>query len=285
VSAAPHLIEARGRPERDLIERIASALPEEVRADYFREMSHCRVLPESDEMLRILRAMQFLALLIQRAPGEVAAEREKLAQLMEKSVNTIQSAQQLSVNYQKELEDRIAELPDEIGKGIDPEVIAERISHDVRKRFAGIPETVQALSSVSNQMTQVVAEFHRTAGQLTNSYHGVAASARHELDEMRAGIQQASAAATAAQQRLSKTVASTYRWAMAALCGAALLVGLALGITFHELTNPPAQIAPATVQAAEPAEPAPATRPGGKKRAQPAANDLHSRMGRQYEAR
>jgi len=284
VSAAPHILEPR-RPERDLIERIASALPEEIRADYFREMSYCRVLPESDEMLRILRAMQFLALLIQQAPGEVAREREKLTQLLEKSVSAIQSAHQAGVNYQKELEDRIADLPDEIGKGIDPEVIAERISQDLRKRFAGIPETVQMLSGVSNQMQQVVAEFHRTAGQLTSSYHGVAANARHELDEMRTGIQQASASATAAQQRLSKTVASTYRWAMAALCGAALVAGLALGITFHEWTNPPAQVPQQTsAQAAEQAEPAPPARPGGKKKAQP-ATDLNSRMGRQFSAR
>jgi len=33
------------------------------RADYYRELTHCRSLPENDEMLRILRAMQFLALL------------------------------------------------------------------------------------------------------------------------------------------------------------------------------------------------------------------------------
>src|SRR3990170_4404100 len=52
----------------DLIDRIANALPEEVRADYYREMAHCRSLPESDEMLRILRAMQFLTVLIEQTP-------------------------------------------------------------------------------------------------------------------------------------------------------------------------------------------------------------------------
>ena len=34
--------------EPDLIDRIANALPEEVRADYYREMAHCRALPETD---------------------------------------------------------------------------------------------------------------------------------------------------------------------------------------------------------------------------------------------
>ena len=42
----------RGDP--DLIDRIAKELPADIRADYYREMMHCRSLPESDEMLRIL---------------------------------------------------------------------------------------------------------------------------------------------------------------------------------------------------------------------------------------
>ena len=49
--------------EMDLTDRIAAALPLEVRADFYRELRHCRSLPENDEMLRILRIMQFLTLL------------------------------------------------------------------------------------------------------------------------------------------------------------------------------------------------------------------------------
>ena len=56
--------------EPDLIDRIANALPVEVRADYYRGMRYLRSLPENDEMLRILRAMQFLTALIFDAPLE-----------------------------------------------------------------------------------------------------------------------------------------------------------------------------------------------------------------------
>ena len=52
-------VQAIAVPENDLIDRIAESLPADVRADYYREMRHCRSLPENDEMLRILRAMQF----------------------------------------------------------------------------------------------------------------------------------------------------------------------------------------------------------------------------------
>ena len=65
-------VQAIAVPEKDLIDRIADSLPADVRADYYREMRHCRSLPENDEMLRILRAMQFLTLLIHQAPARLA---------------------------------------------------------------------------------------------------------------------------------------------------------------------------------------------------------------------
>jgi len=68
--------------ESDLIDRIANALPVEVRADYYREMRHCRSLPENDEMLRILRAMGFLVLLMVQAPERMATERLRLEEAM-----------------------------------------------------------------------------------------------------------------------------------------------------------------------------------------------------------
>ena len=64
-------------PEKDLIDRIADNLPADLRADYYREMRHCRSLPENDEMLRILRAMQCLTVLIHQAPARLATEREQ----------------------------------------------------------------------------------------------------------------------------------------------------------------------------------------------------------------
>src|SRR5262245_32512883 len=111
-------INSKLQPSADLIDRIANALPEELRADYYRELSHCRNLPENDEMLRILRAMQFLAILIERAPGQVATEREQLAQVLARGIESIQVVHQTSITYQKQLESRIAKLPEEIAKGI-----------------------------------------------------------------------------------------------------------------------------------------------------------------------
>ena len=90
-------------PEPDLIDRIAQALPEEVRADYYREMAHCRTLPENDEMLRILRAMQFLTVLIEQTPGRVATEREQLAEVLARAISTMQATHEAGLAYQKQL--------------------------------------------------------------------------------------------------------------------------------------------------------------------------------------
>ena len=65
----------------DLIDRIAKALPAEVRADYYRELRHCRSLPENDELLRLIRVMQFLTLLMEQVPSRVMRERQKIEQL------------------------------------------------------------------------------------------------------------------------------------------------------------------------------------------------------------
>jgi len=69
-------------PEADLVDRIAQDLPADVRAAYYRELNHCRSLPESDEMLRILRAMQFLTLLMRQVPDKVRWRLPSLTQFV-----------------------------------------------------------------------------------------------------------------------------------------------------------------------------------------------------------
>jgi len=45
--------------EPDLIDRIADGLPAEIRADFYREMRHCRSLPDNDEMLGFCGSCSF----------------------------------------------------------------------------------------------------------------------------------------------------------------------------------------------------------------------------------
>src|ERR1035441_4081005 len=90
--------------ETDLVDRIAAALPAEIRAEYYREFLHCRSLPENDEMLRILRAMQFLTLLMEQVPERVLRERERLERVFGDALERLHSVVEDSGSYQKQLE-------------------------------------------------------------------------------------------------------------------------------------------------------------------------------------
>ncbi len=110
--------------EPDTLDRIANALPAEVRADYYREMRHLRSLPENDEMLRILRAMQFLGVLIFDAPLRTAAENEKLKEMLAEAFGTLQETLQSMKTQQAQIDQRLAQLPKAVAAGIRPEAIA-----------------------------------------------------------------------------------------------------------------------------------------------------------------
>src|SRR5438876_8169133 len=222
-------------PEADLIDRIANALPAEVRADYYRELRHCRSLPENDEMLRILRAMQFLTLLMVQAPGRVAVELERLEQIFRYALEALQKTLRSGEAYQRQLDQRLSRLPVEIAAGISPQAIAANINESSRQRFvqATIPETARDLAVVAEQMKKVTTEFGTTASALGDSYRGAADNARRSIENMESAISQAAATPRRAANDLSVDFRQEYRWSLYALSGLALLIGLVLGIMLH----------------------------------------------------
>lgn len=113
-------------PESDLIDRIANALPAEVRADYYRELRHCRSLPENDEMLRILRAMQFSVVLMVQAPERMATERQRLEQAIADALSTLQEISESTEAHRAQLDQRLVQLPADIAEGINPEAVATK---------------------------------------------------------------------------------------------------------------------------------------------------------------
>ncbi len=107
----------------DLVDRIAQDLPLEVRAAYYRELNHCRSLPENDELLRVLRAMQFLTLLMRDVPERVGAERERLQKLLQGAMETLAKFTATADDHRSVIEKRLATLPEEVAQGLrrDPE--------------------------------------------------------------------------------------------------------------------------------------------------------------------
>ncbi len=229
-------------PMGDLIDRIAKALPAEVRVDYYRELMHCRSLPENDEMLRILRVMQFLTLLMEEVPNRVVIERKHLEQLFGAAVESLEKVVRSSEAYQKQLDVCINHLPEAISKNLNPAVIAARINESLHQQFvlSTLPQSAQALPAVAREMKETTVKFEETAGSLGGAYRGAVTDARRSIEEMEFAISRAANVARLAAAELSGVFHREYRWSVYVPSGLALVIGLVLGILFQRWLDSPA---------------------------------------------
>lgn len=180
---------AAAEPEQpDTLDRIANALPIEVRADYYREMRHLRSLPENDEMLRILRAMQFLSVLIFDAPTRTAAENEKLKEILNDAFESLEDILQAVKKQQAQLDQRLTQLPQTVVAGIQPQVIVAGINESLRQEFlkSTIPGIASALSVTSGQMKNSNTELIQTARELSEIHRGLVAETRPVIASLKA---------------------------------------------------------------------------------------------------
>jgi len=216
----------------DLIDRIAAALPEEARAEYYRELRHCRLLPETDEMLRLLRAMQFLVLLIDQAPARVTEERERLDKLLSTAVANMSRMNAATESYHDALQRKLTALPRDIANGINPEAVAGKINENLRQEFvkSTIPRTVDDLRAISERMKSVCVEFSTTSDTLGHVYRGAAEDARKAVAGMKSEISQATGAAERLTQQLNEKLSTAWRLSMFMLAGGTLVLGLAIGM-------------------------------------------------------
>jgi hypothetical protein len=249
-------VQAADRSEPDLIDRIANALPEEVRADYYREMRHCRSLPENDEMLRILRAMQFLTLLMQQVPNRIATERENLDGGLREAADAIRQSQESTEAYHRLLDDRLVQLPTTIANGISPDAIAGKVSENLRQQFvqSTIPQTAEALAVIARDMKNTTAEFGRVASELSGSYGSAAQQASVPVQNIEDAVSRAMDAAKRAADNLSWTFSEAYRWSLHSFCALALVLGMILGMMAERWLGSPKSTSDASV----PSTPAPA---------------------------
>jgi len=246
-----------GTAEPDLIDRIAGALPEEVRAEYYRELLHCRSLPENDEMLRLLRAMQFLVLLIEQAPTRMAEERERLDKLLATTIANITKINAASETWHTALQRKITRLPSDIANSISPEAIAGKINENLKQEFmrSTIPRTADALAVIADRMKTSCTEFSATSDGLGSVYRGAAEDARKAIASLNSEMSQATATATRFTSELTEKFSKAYRLSLGMLACGALIIGLAIGMMFERfLFSPPERVVqPAVQQVVQPA--------------------------------
>lgn len=228
----------------DIVDRIAGALPAEIRADYYREMNYCRSLQENDEMLRILRSMQFLALLMYQVPERVIAERQRIEQLFGDATANLRAAIESAAAYQNSMEHRLAGLPAEVAEGIRPEIVAHEINESLRQQFvqSTLPQTAQSLAGVAAQLKLTVAEFRRAADALGNAHRGAAEDARQAIANLESTVSRAASTARNAAAELSAVFQREFRWSLYALSSLALAIGIALGLLYQRWLDAPPDV-------------------------------------------
>jgi hypothetical protein len=143
----------------DLIDSIANGMPVERRVDYYREMRRLRSLRHDDEMLHILKIMQFPMSMMVGIPQRLAMEREKLERATGECMVLLQQTNE-----------RLARLPEEVAGGISAEAIAEKITpkivaahrHAAHEAVSAVREMKSAISEVTTTARQATAELSST---------------------------------------------------------------------------------------------------------------------------
>ena len=244
-------IAASPNGDADFIDEIAELLPPEQRALWYRDMAHLRRLPADDELLRIARAMGFLALITRQAPVEIAQEREKLTAALEHAISSTNAAREDTIRFHREVENRLATMPQEIAEGVNPAAIAAILAERLRQQFvaSGLPETAHALAIVGKTTAQTATEFDHSSRQLLNDCRNTSKRFSDAFADMREMIDDTTEVAKVAAQTLTKTFLREYKWSVLMLCTSALMLGFSVGIVWQHWREKPAQLAPANVPA------------------------------------
>ncbi len=228
-------------PEADLVDRIAQDLPADVRAAYYRELNHCRSLPESDEMLRILRAMQFLTLLMRQVPDEVTAERVRLEALFNQAVQELRGFAERAGEYRSVIEDRLAELPVAVAEGLRPELVAREVNESLRQQFAAstIPQTAHAMTVAAAEMKATVADFTRMAATIHNEHRSTAAQAKRTIADLESAVSRAASTAQHAAAQLSESFHRSLHRSIYTLLSLTAVVAFGVGMLFDQWISTP----------------------------------------------
>jgi hypothetical protein len=73
-----------------LIDSVAEGVPDHLRAAYYRDMRYLHSLSESDELLRILKTIQWNSVVAVQVPARIAAEAGKLDRSLRDNVEALQ---------------------------------------------------------------------------------------------------------------------------------------------------------------------------------------------------
>ena len=259
----------------DLIESIAKLLDPSQRAYFYERMIYFRHLRPDDELLRLVEAIGFLAVIIRAAPEAVAVERARIEEVLATSLTSLQAVTETAAAYHRALDARLSALPAAIADGISPPAIAHVIAQHLRQQVVqtGLPVTAGALALTTRELSAVLAVAQRTVQSLV-PWTDAAMGARQSVEQVRATVVQTTDEAQHALTMLRRQFTADYKQALTLVCGAALLLGTLAGVEVQRWRDARADAAPPVVVSGPPVAPEPAAtlkNPPARHRAAPSS--------------
>jgi hypothetical protein len=252
----------------NLFDAIAKLLKPDQREYFYQRMMYFRHLRPEDEILRIAEAMGFLALVIRETPQEVANEREQFAEVLARSMESMQAAHRANMKYHQQLEERLIQLPTEIAKGISAETIAAKLGESLRQQFqgTGLPAVANAIGAQATTLRHTSKELSAVLGEFSHPRTGAAPRMKEALSSMKDDLKNAADHVRVQMNGLGKELWRT----IALLCGGALVLGMLVGMLYQRWQDTPTQPQQPPAPAVQSAPPASApSPPSHKKRPQP----------------
>jgi ferritin-like protein len=205
----------------ELIDSAAEGVPDHLRAAYYRDMHYLHSLSHSDEMLRILKTIQWNSVIAVQVPARIAAEAGKLDRSLRDNVAALQQVHQ-----------RLDRLSDELVGRVSAEAIANHLYESLRQQFvkSTIPQTGKALAVIAEQIKQAVVGLEQVTPKIVAVHKHAAIEAQQAIRQMKSEISEVTASARQATAELSRTFLHEYRWALGVLLVFAAFLGFWLGI-------------------------------------------------------
>jgi hypothetical protein len=229
-SLMPQHEAATGEPS--LFDSLSRLVPSELQREYYRVLAHTRSLNPEDEMLKILEAMGILALITRHTPADIAAERERIQEMLDIHLQFAGEAQQRMLEYNQLLEGRLAALPSEVEDGLNPEKISKLLGEGIRQRLAetGIEDAANALQQTASALSSAQKRLAATFVNISDPRIGIAAQVEDSNKKLDILLQERVRKLDHLLHNFKSDVLKI--WLPLAACGAFLL-GISAGVSLE----------------------------------------------------
>lgn len=226
---------ATGEPS--LFDSLSRLVPSELQREYYRVLAHTHSLGPDDEMLKILEAMGILTLITRHTPGDIAAERERIQEMLDIHLQFAGEAQQRMLQYSQILEERLAALPSDVEEGLNPEKLSKLLGESLRQHLAqtGIEEATNALQQTAAALSSAQKRLATIFVNVADPRQGIAAKIEESNKKLDWLLQERVRKLDYLLHNFKSDVLKI--WLPLAACGAFLL-GLSAGASLERFREP-----------------------------------------------